>query len=150
LKPPYFSGGAGDFICLARASFAQLGGFNEVYRLARIGIDGNFGVQALACGFRLVDVGGPVYHVNHDGSYRITRESYVGREAEAPYGDERWAVDRVGYRNRPGWGLADAPQRPIGVRRTYLDFSWEATPPLVDLSGIVVLTREQRPAAAAF
>ena len=141
LKPPYFSGGAGDYIGIERASFERLGGFNEVYRLARVGIDGNLIVLALASGFTIVDVGGPVYHVNHDGSYRTTREQYIGREAEAPFGDERWATDVVVYRNRPGWGLKDAPERSIGARRTYLDFSWDAVPPLVDLSGIVVLER---------
>ena len=149
LKPPLFAGGAGDFMGMARASFERLGGFNEVYRLARVGIDGNIVVLALASGFTIVDVGGPVYHVSHEGSYRATRERYVGREAEAPYGDERWPVDLVVYRNRPEWGLRAATERSIGPRRTYLDFSWEATPPLVDLSGIVVLPPDQRPTAGA-
>lgn len=143
LEPPYFSGGAGDFIGVARASFERLGGFNEVYRVARVGIDGNFVVHALASGLAIADIGGPVYHVNHEGSYRTTRERYVGREAEAPYGDERWPTDAVTYRNRPGWGLRDAPERPAGPRRTCLDFSWQAVPPFVDLSGIVVLAREK-------
>lgn len=144
LTPPYYAGGAGDFIGIERASFERLGGFNEVYRVARVGIDGNLIVHALSSGFTIVDVGGPVYHVNHEGSYRATRQQYIGREAEAPYGDDRWPTDAVVYRNRPGWGLRAAPERPLGSRRTYLDFSWDAVPPLVDLAGIVVLARQHR------
>jgi hypothetical protein len=143
IKPPYYSGGAGDFILMDSATFHRLGGFNEVYRVVRIAIDGNFVVNAAACGVPIADVGGPVYHLDHAGSYRMTRADFVGREAEAPYGDERWGVDRVVYRNRPGWGLAGAPERSLGPRRTYLDFSQQAAPPFVDVAAIVPLG-EQR------
>jgi hypothetical protein len=66
------------------------------------------------------------------------RESYIGREADAHYGDERWPADTVVYRNPPEWGLVNAPAREIGSRRTYLDFTWDAVPPLVNLAGVVL------------
>jgi hypothetical protein len=136
LEPPYFRGAAADFIALDRATFERLGGFNEVYRLTRVGIDGNLLTQAVACGVSMLDIGGPVYHIDHAGSYRTTRAQYAGREHEAPYGDERWASDVIVYRNGVRWGLHGAPERQTGPRRTAIDFSWDAVPPLVDLSGI--------------
>lgn len=144
IEPPYYAGGAGDFIALDRGTFHLLRGFNEVYRLVRIAIDGNFVVNAAACGVQIADIGGPVYHLDHAGSYRKSRADFVGREAEAPYGDERWPVDTVVYRNRPGWGFASAPERSIGERRSYLDFAWEAVPPMVDLEALVPLSEQRR------
>ena len=143
IRPPLFSGGAGDFIALDRGTFERLRGFNEVYRVVRIAIDGNLVVKAFACGLQIVDIGGPVYHLDHAGSYRTSKADYAGREAEAPYGDERWPVDTVVYQNRSGWGFADAPERPLGPRRSYLDFAWQAVPPLVDLAAIIGVS-EQR------
>ena len=137
LRPPYFRGSAGDFIALDRATFHRLGGFNEIYRAARFGVDANFLIHAYASGVAIADIGGPVYHVDHGGSYQAARAQYAGRETDAHYGDERWAYNDVVYRNRPTWGLAGAPERPIGHRHTYLDFSWDAVPPLVDLRGIL-------------
>ena len=144
LRPPYFRGSTGDFLTLDRESFHRLGGFNEVYRAARFGIDANFVVHAVSSGLRVVDIGGPVYHIDHEGSYLTVRERYTGREQDADYGDERWRYRDVAYRNLPGWGLAAAPIRVSG-RRTYLDFSWDAVPPLVDLRGVRV---PPRPAVA--
>ena len=83
-------GGTGDFLLLDRETFHELRGFNEVYRRARMGIDANFVVKAFAEGVDIVDLGGPVYHVSHAGSYRASRDEYAGREAEAPWGDPRW------------------------------------------------------------
>lgn len=141
LRPPYFRGSTGDFIALDHASFHRLRGFNEVYRVARVGIDANLLVLALSSGLTIADIGGPVYHVDHEGSYQTAKAQYVGREAEAHYGDERWNFNTVVYRNRPQWGLAEAPEEPLGPRRTYLRFSWNAVPPLVDLSGIILPPR---------
>jgi hypothetical protein len=138
LKPPLMGGGTGDFMLLDRASFHALGGFNEIYRAARIGIDQNFVLKALSSGLTVRDVGGPVYHVNHVGSYRLAREVYRNREAEAPYGDIRWHSKGVVYVNPPTWGLADAPERPMGHQTSLVQFSWDAVPPLVDLRRIVV------------
>jgi len=137
LRPPYFRGSTGDFIALDRATFHRLGGFNEIYRAARFGIDANFLIHAHSSGMALEDIGGPVYHVDHGGSYQTVRRQYAGREADAHYGDERWPYNDVVYRNPPTWGLSEAPAREVGPRRTYLEFSWAAVPLLVDLAGIV-------------
>jgi hypothetical protein len=141
LRPPYYRGATGDFLLLDRATFLRLGGFNEVYRVARFGVDANFLVHALSSGVSIVDIGGPVYHVDHEGSYQTARKDYVGREATAPYGDERWPYHDVVYRNPPTWGLADAPERRLGPRQTCLDFSWDAVPPLVDLGRVVLAAK---------
>ena len=149
IRPPYFRGATGDFIALERASFHRLRGFNEIYRVARIGIDANLLIHALASGVRIVDIGGPVYHIDHELSYQKVRTTYEGREAEAHYGDVRWNFNAVVYRNRDQWGLSDAPERRLGSRRTRLDFSWDAVPPMVDLSGIMPVPPLQPAAEAA-
>jgi len=138
LKPPFMGSATGDFVLLDRETFHAMRGFNEIYRVARIGIDRNFLVKALSSAVTIADIGGPVYHVNHEGSYRLNPEAYAGREAEAPWGDRRWHQGGVSYVNPPTWGLAQAPMRPRGERGWYLDFSWDAVPPLVDLRGVVL------------
>ena len=138
LKPPYMGSATGDFAMLDRESFHEVRGFNEVYRVARIGIDRNFLVKALSSGFTIADIGGPVYHENHEGSYRLNPSAYSGREAEAPWGDRRWHSGGVSYVNPPTWGLGLAPARAMANGTIHLDVSWEAIPPLVDLRGVVV------------
>jgi hypothetical protein len=137
LKPPYMGSATGDFVLLDRQSFHAIGGFNEIYRVARIGIDRNLLVKAISSGLTIADIGGPVYHVNHVGSYRLQPAAYAGREAEAHWGNRRWHQGGVSYANPPGWGLADAPMRQR-QDATYLEFSWQAVPPLVDLRRILV------------
>jgi hypothetical protein len=137
LKPPLMGGGTGDFLLLDRASFHALRGFNEIYRVARIGIDQNFVIKGLSNGMAVRDIRGPVYHVNHPGSFQLTRETYKGREGEAPYGG-RWHSRDVIYLNPSTWGLANAPERHTGPETSALQFSWTAVPPLVNLRGIVV------------
>lgn len=139
LKPPYMGSATGDFVLLDRNSFHRIRGFNEVYRVARIGIDRNLLVKALSSGIDIADIGGPVYHVTHEGSYRLNPTAYAGREAEAPWGDRRWHAGGVSYVNPPTWGLADAPVRRAGLW-WHVDFSWRAVPPLVDLRGVVLPT----------
>jgi hypothetical protein len=141
LKPPFMGSATGDFVLLDREAFHAIGGFNEVYRVARIGIDRNLLVKALSFGLRIADIGGPVYHVNHAGSFRVHRNAYAGHDASAaaaPWGDHRWHQGGVSYVNPPGWGLADAPQRKLCDRCWYVEFSWDAVPPLVDLRRIVL------------
>jgi hypothetical protein len=138
LRPPLLQGGTGDFVLLDRESFHDLGGFNEVYRLARLGTDHNLLVKAFSNGLDIVDIGGPVYHLNHRGSYRLSRNLYAGREHEAPWGDKGWRYHGVVYENGETWGLAGAPQREIAPGRWSLDFEWDAVPPLVDLRRIVL------------
>ena len=138
LKPPFMSGGTGDFVLLDRDTFHRLRGFNEVYRVARFGVDRNFLVKVISSGVAIEDIGGPVYHVTHTGSFRETRRHYAGREGEASWGDERWHSRGVIYVNPPTWGLANAPEKQTSVSRSYLDFSWDAVPPLVDLERVVL------------
>lgn len=138
LKPPLMGGGTGDFMLLDRSSFQALGGFNEVYRVARIGIDQNFVVKALSAGLSVRDIGGPVYHINHPRSYKLTRDAFKGREHEAHYGDIRWHSREVVYVNPPTWGLAAAPERLDSLQKSSLQFSWDAVPPLVDLRRVVL------------
>jgi hypothetical protein len=138
LRPPFMGGGTGDFLLLDRGSLHALRGFNEVYRLVRIGIDHNFLVKTLSEGLSIRDIGAPVYHVNHLGSYRLTRDTYAGREAEAPYGDIRWHSRGIVYANPPTWGLSNAPERQNGPCHSTLQFSWDAVPPLVDLRRVVL------------
>ena len=136
LRPPYFALGSGDFILLDRGGWEHLKGFNEVYRASRIGIDRNLLTHALARGVQIADLGGLVYHFTHEGSFRLSSRAYDGREWEAPYGDRRWPAAVVVYDNPSSWGLADAPERVIDTRRTALDFSWAAVPPLVALRSL--------------
>jgi hypothetical protein len=133
LRPPLCAGATGDFILLDRASLHRLGGFNEVYRVARFAIDLNFLVKAYSNGYDIADIGGPVYHVNHVDSFRATRRHAAGREA-------KWGrpsrARRVIYENPGTWGLANAPIRQTGARTFHLDFAWTAVPPIVDLRGV--------------
>ena len=146
LKPPFMGGATGDFLLLDRVSFHDIRGFNEVYRVARIGIDRNFIVKALSSGLQVADIGGPVYHVNHEGSYRLSRNVYAGREAEAHWGNRRWHARGVVYVNPTSWGLRDAPMSEQSPGCWRLDFSWDAVPPLVDLRRVVVpAARRGRP-----
>ena len=89
-------------------------------------------------GVSLAEIGGPVYHITHEGSYRTTAKEYIGREHEAHWGDRRWHSAGIIYVNPPTWGLADAPMRQDAERHWCLDFSWGAVPPLVDLKRIVL------------
>ncbi len=138
LAPPLCSGGSGDFILLDRETFHRLRGFNEVYRRVRVGIDLNFLVKAHGAGVPIADIGGAVYHVNHLGSFRISKHLFRDAPAEAPWGDQRWHSRFVVYQNGDSWGLSAAPERVLegGVR--YLDFDWATVPPLIDLRGVVL------------
>lgn len=144
IKPPLFTNASGDFLLLDTNSYHRLRGFNEVYRTAKIHMDGNFCVKALSSGVRLVDIGSPVYHVGR-GTLHAQVGSYRERPAEAPWGDIRWNSDVI-YVNNPGWGLGGAPERTIDARTVALDFDWSAIGPMVDLKR-VVLPSTRRPAA---
>lgn len=143
LKPPFMGSATGDFAMLDRDSFHEIRGFNEVYRVARIGIDRNLLVKVLSSGFTIADIGGPVYHENHEGSYRLNPRAYEGRETEAPWGDRRWHSGGVSYVNPATWGLERAPARPVEEGVVHLDFAWDAVPSLVDLRAVVVPVARQ-------
>ena len=140
LKPPVYSGGTGDFVLLDASAFAELRGFNEVYRVAKIGIDRNFLVKALHSDVPITDVGGPVYHVNHVGSYRGSTALYQDRQAEAPYGDRRWGSGSVVYENPEDWGLARAPMEQMSHLLARLHFDRAAVPPLMEHHRVVAST----------
>ncbi len=137
IKPPRFTNGAGDFLLLDRVSYHRVRGFNEVYRVAKIHIDSNFCAKVYANGYQIVDIGAPVYHLNHVGSFAITWNLYDANPNDAPWGDRRWRAD-VTYENPASWGLGLAPCRRLGERAYALDFNWDAVPPLVDLQRVLV------------
>jgi hypothetical protein len=150
LKPPYMAGGTGDFLLLDRDSFHELRGFNEVYRTVRAGIDRNFVVKALSAGLPLADIGGPVYHVNHVGTFRAAKTQSAHANAASTSAAEQWNANAVVYQNPDSWGLGAAPEAALGPLVTRLDFSWAAVPPLVNLRGILLPARRaaaQPPAA---
>ena len=136
LKPPLLASAAGDFLLSDRDTFHRLRGFNEVYRAARAGLDLNFMVKVHGAGIPIVEVGGPVYHVNHVGSMRVSKALHS--RADSPWGDLDWHSDRITYNNPEGWGLAAAPSRLRTDGVAFLDFDWKAVPPLVELRRIAV------------
>lgn len=133
IQPPLYAGATGDFLLLDRESFHRLRGFNEIYRLARVGIDLNFLVKAYANGYAIADIGAPVYHTSHLGSFRTSKDVVQGRAAQASWGRQEWHSHDVIYENPDSWGLGRAPEREIRERVFHLDFVWSAVPPLVDL-----------------
>jgi hypothetical protein len=137
IRPPLYAGGTGDFLLLDADSFRALRGFNEIYRLVRLGVDVNFLVKAYGCGYRIADIGGPVYHTNHVGSYRISKQTASAVDAHARWGRE-WHSHHVVYENPDGWGLGRAPSRELRRGVTKLEFTWDAVPPLVDLRRVLL------------
>lgn len=137
IQPPLYAGGTGDFILMDRESFHALRGFNEIYRLVRIGLDVNLLVKAYSSGYRIVDIGSAVYHTSHVGSFRIAKHVVPDGAAETSWGT-RWPARSIVYDNPESWGLRDAPIRQLGDRTAMLDFSWGAVPPLVDLRRLVL------------
>jgi hypothetical protein len=135
IRPPFFTNASGDFLLLDRGSYHHLRGFNEIYRVAKIHIDGNFCLKAHASGVPIVDIGAPVYHVGR-GTLHAQAGRYRNRPADAPWGDTRWK-SRVTYANGPEWGLAGAPERRLDDSTAFIDFDWRAVGPLVDLKGVV-------------
>jgi hypothetical protein len=140
LRPPYMAGGTGDFLLLDRDTFHELRGFNEVYRMVRAGIDRNFVVKALSSGVPLADIGGPVYHVNHVGTFRMARKLSAHANSASTSATEQWHPNAVVYQNDATWGLGAAPERRWSGNASRLEFSWGAVPPLVNIRGISVPT----------
>lgn len=141
LQPPLYSGAAGDFLLADRETFHRLRGFNEVYRAARSGIDLNFLVKAYGAGVPIADLGGPVYHINHVGSMRITKALHAGSATDTPWGNLRWHSREVVYNNPDGWGLGDAPVRTQVDGLTFLQFDWRAVPPIIELRRVTLPSR---------
>ncbi len=138
LTAPLYAGGSGDFILLDRDTFHRLRGFNEVYRRVKVSLDYNFLVKAHGAGVPIADIGGAVYHVNHLGSFRISKQLFRDVPADAPWGDQRWHSRFVVYENPDSWGLGAAPERVLEDGTRYLEFDWNAAPPLIDLRRVVL------------
>ncbi len=135
IRPPLFTNASGDFLLLDRGSYHELRGFNEVYRVAKIHIDGNFCRKAHACGLALVDIGSPVYHVGR-GTFHAQRRQFSNQPEAAPWGDHRWKSNVV-YLNGPEWGLGLAPERQLTACTTFIEFAWSAVAPMVDLARVL-------------
>lgn len=141
LRPPLFSSAAGDFLLADRTTFHELRGFNEVYRAARAGIDSNFMVKVHSAGIPIAELPGPVYHLNHLGSMRITKALYREKRSDSPWGDLDWHSAQVSYNNPKGWGLGGAPSRLRSDGTTFLEFDWGTVPPLIELRRVVLPVR---------
>jgi hypothetical protein len=137
ITPPLYTNASGDFLLLDKASYCRLRGFNEVYRVAKIHLDGNFCAKAYGSGYRLIDIQAPIYHLNHVGSYTVTRGIYDSRPHEAPWGHNRWKWSVV-YENPDDWGLQRAPELQVDANTTWLDFTWDAVPLMVDLKRLLL------------
>ena len=138
IKPPLYAGATGDFVLLDRETVGRLRGFNEIYRLARAGVDHNFLVKARSCGVPIEDVGAPVYHLSHTTSFQVARHVASENEAESLWGRRHWHQDEVIYDNPDGWGLAEAPMTRVDDRIWRIEFDWTAVAPLVDLRRVVL------------
>ena len=137
IKPPLYAGAAGDFILLDRDTFTRLRGFNEVYRLARFGVDHNFLVKARSSGVPIEDIGPPVYHISHTTSFQVAKHVATPDEAARLWGS-KWHNHEVIYDNPAGWGLGHAPVTQRDERLWQIEFAWTAVAPLVDLRRIVL------------
>lgn len=136
IRPPCYTNASGDFLLLDRDAWHRLRGFNEVYRVAKIHLDGNFCYKCYASGLDVIDLGTPVYHVGL-GTLNALAPQYRNRPELAPWGDIRWKANVI-YDNPPGWGLGDAPVRSGERGIQYVDFEWAAVPPMVDLRRVVL------------
>ncbi|MDA1093229.1 MAG: hypothetical protein O3A25_08165 [Acidobacteria bacterium] len=137
IVPPLYAGAAGDFTLLDRETFHKLRGFNELYRMVRIGVDHNFLVKAQSSGVPISDIGPPIYHVAHLASYQTSKHVEDPDTAERRWG-RAWHNHDVIYDNHENWGLRDAPVRQLSAGIWKLDFEWRVVPPLVDLHRIVL------------
>ena len=125
-EPPYYNEAAGDFLLLDRETYHRVGGFNERVRFTKIHKDGQFCLQAHHHGLA-IEWMGPVYHIDHDGSFINTKHTYQPGFADAPFGPD-WSC-WTPYWNREDWGLRAAIDDPQG-RTTWLRTPEESGPTL--------------------
>ncbi|MBM62146.1 MAG: hypothetical protein CL484_04260 [Acidobacteria bacterium] len=137
IKPPLYAGAAGDFILLDRETLKRLRGFNEVYRMARFGVDHNFLIKARSSGIPIEDIEAPVYHISHTTSFQVAKHIATPKQAERLWGS-KWHNHNVIYDNPEEWGLGNAPVTRIGERIWQIDFDWISVAPLTDLRRIVL------------
>jgi hypothetical protein len=125
-EPPYMNEAAGDFLLLDRDSYHRIGGFNERVRFTKIHKDGQFCFQAHHHGLA-IELMGPVYHIDHDGSFINTRHTYQPGYADAPFGPDWDGLHP--YWNREDWGVRPAVAEAHGATG-WLRTPEEAGPPL--------------------
>jgi hypothetical protein len=125
-EPPYLNEAAGDFLLLDRESYHRVGGFNERVRFTKIHKDGQFCFQAHHHGLAIESMG-PVYHIDHDGSFINTRHTYQAGYADAPFGPDWNGLQP--FWNREDWGVRPAIAEQIGAS-TWLRTPEEAGPVL--------------------
>ncbi len=125
-EPPYWNEAAGDFLLLDRDSYHRLGGFNERVRFTKIHKDSQFCLQAHHHGLALEWLG-PVYHIDHDGSFVNTKHTYQAGFADAPFGPD-WDSWQP-FWNREDWGVRGAIEETDGAT-TWLRTPEEAGPVL--------------------
>jgi tetratricopeptide (TPR) repeat protein len=111
-EPPLMDEAAGDFLLLDRESYHRLGGFNERIRFSKINKDAQFCVQAHHHALAIERLG-PVYHIDHDGSFINTRHTYQAGFADAPFGPawDSWQP----FWNREDWGVREAIEESDGA-----------------------------------
>ena len=127
LSAPEFANGAGDFLLLTRATWQRLRGFNETVRFAKIHKDGQFCHRAWIEGLTF-DTLGPIWHLDHDGSY--SNAGALRGSPDAPYGPEwEWRAD---YRNPDDWGLLAAIEETDGAGLVRLRHRAGRDPPADD------------------
>lgn len=136
ITPPCYTNASGDFLLLDANTYRELGGFNEVFRVAKVHMDSNFCLKTYSSGIPIVPLPDPVYHAGL-GTLNSQYSLYATRPQDAPWGDTRWKRAVV-YQNPPTWGLANAPVRAVSGGIEFLDFSWDAVPPVVDLRRVVL------------
>jgi hypothetical protein len=136
IQPPCYTNASGDFLFLDGETYRRLRGFNEVYRVAKVHMDSNFCLKAYSSGVRLEPIDAPVYHVG-EGTLNSQAPIYRDRPGDAPWGNVRWK-HKVIYDNGPDWGLARAPITPLDSHTQFLEFTWAAVPPLLDLRRLVL------------
>ena len=105
---------AGDFLLLDRESYHRVGGFNERIRFSKIHKDGQFCVQAHHHGLAIEWLG-PVYHIDHDGSFINTKHIYQPGFADAPFGPDWDVLAAVSGTARTGASATRSRSR--GARR---------------------------------
>ena len=72
IRPPLFTNASGDFLLIDHQTSQQIRGFNEVYRVAKIHIDGNFCMKAYVSDIPIVDIGAPIYQTRRQPVARGT------------------------------------------------------------------------------
>jgi hypothetical protein len=131
LPPSYYLGAGGDFCLATRSLWHSLRGFNEQVRFSTRAKDWQFFLSAAAEGVR-VEFIGDVYHLDHEGGFRNTRQNEL--TADTVHFGRFWDIEfGLPASNPPDWGFH-------GLR----EHSWRNEPRIVSLdSGDYHISEEQ-------